>query len=260
MTPDELDHLLAIALAVSKAARPVPLRYFRRPLEVTTKADESPVTVADRETEQVMRAVLAERAPGHGILGEEHGREGLDRRFVWVLDPIDGTRSFITGMPLFTNLVALLDEGRPILGIIDTPAIGERYHAARGRGAWFNGSPIRTRPCTRLADAAVYLAGRSPTDADQARRFRRLEGQGRLPRYGYDAYVYAQLAAGHLDLMVETDLAPYDHLALVTIIEEAGGRITDWSGAALGLRSRGDVLAAATPELHAEALALIQRD
>ena len=254
-----LDDLLATALAVSEAARPVPLGYFRKPLEVIAKADESPVTVADRETERVMREVLAARVPEHGIFGEEHGRERLDHRFVWVLDPIDGTKSFITGMPLFNNLIALLDDGVPVLGVVDTPAIGERYHAARGGGAWFNGAPIRTSGCASLARAAVYRAGHAPSDPAMAARFDRFAGQGRVNRYGYDAYVYALLAAGHLDLMIETDLEPYDYLALVTLIEEAGGRITDWAGAPLGLDSKGDVLAAASPDLHAEALALLQR-
>ncbi len=254
MTPDEL---LDIAMAVSEAARPVPLGYFRKPLEIIAKADESPVTVADRETERVMRALLAERVPDHGIFGEEHGRERLDSRFVWVLDPIDGTKSFITGFPLFNNLIAVLDQGRPVVGVVDTPAIGERYHAARGKGAWFNGQRINTSGCTSLAEAVVYMAGHSPADPAEAARFAHLEDKGRLQRRGYDAYVYALLAAGHLDLMVETDLQPYDHLALVTLIEEAGGAITDWSGNPLGLDSRGDVLAAATPELHAEALAVL---
>jgi myo-inositol-1(or 4)-monophosphatase len=254
MTPDEL---LDIAISVSEAARPVPLGYFRKPLEIIAKADDSPVTIADRETERVMRALLAERVPGHGILGEEHGQERLDHRFVWVLDPIDGTRSFITGFPLFNNLIAVLDQGRPVVGVVDTPAIGERYHAARGRGAWFNGQPIRTSGCTSLANAAVYLAGHAPADPAEAARFARLQHKGRLQRQGYDAYVYALLAAGHLDLMIETDLQPYDHLALVTLIEEAGGAITDWAGNPLGLDSKGDVLAAATPALHAEALTLL---
>lgn len=250
-----LDELLEIALAVSQAARPVPLGYFRKPLEVIAKADESPVTIADRETERVMRRVLAVRCPEHGVFGEEHGRERLDHRFVWVLDPIDGTKSFITGMPLFNNLIAVLDHGRPVIGVVDTPAIAERYHAARGRGAWCNGEAIRTSGCETLAEAAVYRAGHAPADPALRRRFDRLEGVGRVQRYGYDAYVYALLAAGHLDLMVETDLEPYDYLALVPLVEEAGGVITDWAGAPLGLGSKGDVLAAASPALHAEALA-----
>ncbi len=255
-----LDDLLATAMAVSEAARPVPLGYFRKPLEVIAKADDSPVTIADRETERVMREVLAARVPEHGIFGEEHGRERLDHRFVWVLDPIDGTKSFITGMPLFNNLVALLDDGVPVIGVVDTPAIGERYHAVGGRGAWFNGSSIRTSGCTSLGRAAVYRAGHTPTDPDAARRYDRFAGIGRVNRYGYDAYAFALLAAGHVDLVLETDLEPYDYLAVVPLVEAAGGVITDWRGQPLGLHSTGDVLAAATAELHAEALSLLRAD
>ncbi len=253
-----LDDLLATAMAVSEAARPIPLGYFRKPMEIVDKADLSPVTVADRETERVMRKVLAARVPEHGILGEEHGRERLDHRFVWVLDPIDGTRSFITGMPLFNNLIALLDDGVPVIGVVDTPAIGERYHAVKGRGAWFNGAPIRTSSCRTLAAAAVYRAGHAPQSPTLAVRYDRFATKGRVNRYGYDAYAYALLAAGHVDLVLETDLEPYDYLALVPLVEAAGGVITDWAGAPLRLHSTGEVLAAATPELHAEALALLR--
>lgn len=254
-----LDDLLATAMAVSEAARPIPLGYFRKPMEITDKADLSPVTLADRETERVMREVLAARVPEHGILGEEHGQERLDHRFVWVLDPIDGTRSFITGMPLFNNLVALVDNGTAVIGVVDTPAIGERYHGVVGRGAWFNGQPITTSGCTSLAEAAVYRAGHAPKDAAHAAPFARFADQGRVNRYGYDAYAYALLASGHVDLMLETDLEPYDYLALVPLVEAAGGKITDWAGQPLGLASTGEVLAAATPELHSQALALLRQ-
>ena len=253
-----LDDLLSVAMEVSEAARPIPLGYFRKPMEITDKADLSPVTLADRETERVMREVLAARVPEHGILGEEHGSERMDHRFVWVLDPIDGTRSFITGMPLFNNLAAVLDNGVPVIGVVDTPAIGERYHGVRGRGAWFNGQPITTSGCTSLARAAVYRAGHAPSDPAQVARFERFADQGRVNRYGYDAYTYALLASGHVDLMLETDLEPYDYLALVPLVEAAGGKITDWAGQPLGLASTGEVLAAASAELHAEALALLR--
>ena len=172
---------------------------------VTVTGDQpvylSPVTIADRETEKAMRAVLHDRCPDHGIFGEEHGGQHLDARFVWVLDPIDGTKSFITGFPLFCSLVALLDGGRPIVGIVDVPAIGERYTAAVGAGASFDGEPIRTSGCEQLDDAVVYLAGHEPTDAELDRRFRAFRDVGRLQRYGYDAFVYALLAAGHVDVI-----------------------------------------------------------
>ena len=255
----DLDKLEAIALAVADAARPIPMRYFRQFLEVEDKADSSPVTIADRETELAMRKVLAEHCPDHGVFGEEHGQSGLDGEFVWVLDPIDGTKSFITGMPLFCSLVALLQDGQPVIGVIDVPAVGERYCGVKGRGSRFGAQALTTSSCQRLDEAAVYVAGHVPERTDHARRLEGLHGRGWIQRYGYDAYVYALLAAGHLDVMVETDLQPYDFLALVPVIEEAGGVITDWDGRPLGLESGGDVLAAATPELHKEVLGLLTR-
>lgn len=258
MSEPTLDELIEVALAVSRAARPVPLQYFRTALDVEAKADASPVTRADRETETAMRAVLAERRPGDGILGEEHGRDGLDRRHVWVLDPIDGTKSFITGNPLFNSLVALIEDGRPVIGVIDTPAIGERYHGALGRGAWLGDRPLRTSGCTRLDEAAIYRAGHRPRDPHEAEGWAGFEGLGRIERFGYDAYAYALLAAGHVDVIVETDLEPYDFMAVVPVIEAAGGVVTDWSGAPLTLESHGDVAASASPALHEEVLRRLQ--
>ena len=252
-----LEELVNVAEMVADAARPVAMRYFRRSLDVEAKADASPVTIADRETEQAMRAVLAEHCPDHGIFGEEHGKTGVDRRHVWVLDPIDGTRSFITGFPLFCSLIALLEEGRPIVGVIEVPASRERFRAARGKGALLGDTPLHASGCTRLDDANVYLAGHEPSSPPLAEGLNRLRGRGRTNRYGYDGYVYGLVAAGHVDLMLETDLEPYDYMALVPVVEEAGGVISDWSGRPLGLDSGGDVIAAATPELHQEVLGLL---
>jgi len=251
--------LVGVAQAVADAARPVAVSYFRRKLAVEDKADLSPVTVADRETERAMRAVLAERVPEHGILGEEHGRSGLERRHVWVLDPIDGTRGFITGFPLFCSLVALLEDGVPVIGIVDVPAIGERYMGVAGERAWFADRLLKTSGCTALADAHVYVAGHRPVDPALRDAFERVADAGRSRRYCYDAYAYALVAAGHVDVMIETDLEPYDYLALVPLIEAAGGVISDWSGAPLRLHSKGDVVACATPRLHAEVLARLAR-
>ncbi|MCB1971939.1 MAG: histidinol-phosphatase [Geminicoccaceae bacterium] len=254
-----IHELASIAIEVADAARPVPLRYFRKPLAVDTKGDLSPVTVADRETELAMRAVLDARCADHGIYGEEHGQRGLDRRFIWVIDPIDGTRSFITGMPLFTTLIALLDDRQPVIGIIDVPALAERYHAVRGGGVFFNDAPIHTSGCAKLDDAIVYIAGHDPDDDRMRERMHRLFRHGRLHRYGYDGFAYAQLASGHIDIMIEAGLQPYDYMALVTVVEEAGGVITDWSGKPLTLESGGDVLATASRELHAQVLDVLAR-
>ena len=245
-----------LAHRLADAAGLVQRRYFRTPVAVDVKADSSPVTVADREAEAAMRELIRTAYPDHGILGEEHGRERLDAEFVWVLDPIDGTKSFITGRPLFGTLIALAHAGRPVLGIIDQSILAERWLGLAGEGAWWNGRPARTRACAALADATMYCT--SPrmfaTPVERA-GFAAVESAVRLPMYGGDCYAYGLLASGFADLVVEASLAPYDYMALVPIVEGAGGRITDWSGGPLGFDSPGQAVAAGDQRLHVEALA-----
>ncbi|HSD80072.1 MAG TPA: inositol monophosphatase family protein, partial [Solirubrobacteraceae bacterium] len=223
-------------------------------LDVERKADDSPVTLADREIERALRARIAERHPEDGILGEEHGREGLDRERVWVVDPIDGTKSFITGSPLFGTLVALTEAGRPTVGVIDVPVLGERL-GGDGRTAALDGAPLRTRACTSLADAVVCTAPPEAFPGRFAPASAALDGAGALRRWGGDCYMYVQLALGCVDAVVEAILEPDDFAALVPVVQGAGGVMPDWSGAPLTISSAGDVAAAATPELHRQLLA-----
>ena len=253
--PTPVAPLLALAHALADAARAHSLRYFRTPLDVLTKSDESPVTIADREAEAAMRAVLQAQAPTHGILGEEHGRERLDAEYVWVIDPIDGTKSFITGSPLWGTLVALLHHGQPVLGLMDLPVLGERWTGQAGQLTQCNGQPVRASGCEQLAQARIYTTSPDAFAADDWQRFDALSRRCALRRFGGDCYAYAQLAGGHVDLVVEGGLQPYDYLSLICLVEGAGGRITDWQGRALTVASDGRVVAAATPQLHAQALA-----
>ena len=249
----------SLAHAMADAARAHSLRHFRTPLDVLTKSDESPVTIADRDAEAAMRAVLAQHAPAHGVFGEEHGRERLDAPLVWVIDPIDGTKSFITGSPLWGTLVALLHQGRPVLGLMDLPVLGERWVGAAGQATRCNGQAVRTSACTTLAAARIYTTSPDAFGAADWARYDALSRQCALRRFGGDCYAYAQLAGGHVDLVVEAGLQPYDYLSLVCLIEGAGGKITDWQGRALSVESDGHVVAAATPQLHAQALAQLVR-
>jgi histidinol phosphatase-like enzyme (inositol monophosphatase family) len=256
-SPGHQDDLVGLAGRLADAAGEVALRYFRGRLAVDAKADASPVTVADREAETAMRAILEAEAPGHGILGEEHGRARLDAEYVWVLDPIDGTKSFVIGKPLFGNLIAVLHEGRPVVGIINCPALGERWVGVRGRPTTLNGRPVATRACPE--PAAAWLATTTPEmfeGADDA-AFARLRRGVRHAVYGGDCHSYGLLASGTLDLVAEANMQPYDYMALVPVIEGAGGVVTDWSGAPLGLESDGRVLAAGTAALHAAARRLL---
>lgn len=253
----------AFAASLADAVRPLSLGWFRRRLAVDDKADESPVTIADREVETALREAIARRYPSHGIWGEEFGKQGVDAEFVWSVDPIDGTRSFITGHPLWGTLLALLHRGRPVVGVIDIPATGERWvginDVAGGvREARFGGAPCATSPVTALADATVYATSPDIFDADEAVRFEQLTKAVNRRRFGGDCYAYGLLASGHIELVMEAGLQTYDYLAVAPVIEAAGGVITDWEGKPLTLESQGRVLAAANAELHAAALACIR--
>lgn len=254
LLPDD-DVRLAEQLA-DEAGR-LALRWFRGRVEVLTKADDSPVTVADREVERMLRERIAAARPGDGLLGEEHGRERLDAERVWVIDPIDGTKAFITGSPLWGNLLALLWRGRPVVGVVNLPALGECWVGRAGQPSRWNGAPCRSSGCTRLADARVYTTSPDAFDADGWRAFDTLSRRAALRRFGGDCHSYGSLASGHVDLVVESGLQPYDFLALVPVIEGAGGVITDWQGRALHMGSDGRVVAAATLELQAQALAAL---
>jgi inositol-phosphate phosphatase/L-galactose 1-phosphate phosphatase/histidinol-phosphatase len=246
-----------LAERLADAARPIIRRYFRTPLAIDDKDDDSPVTIADREAEAAMRALIGERFPDHGIIGEEHGRDRADADYVWVLDPIDGTKAFITGKPSFGTLIALAFRGRPVLGVIDQAIIGERWVGAEGRGTTLNGRDVRVRPCPDLSHAYAYTTGPDHFDAATRPAWDRIAGRVKTARYGADCYAYALLATGCVDLVVEAGLKPYDYAALVPVIAGAGGIATDWRGGALTLASDGRVCAAGDPRLHAEALAVL---
>jgi inositol-phosphate phosphatase/L-galactose 1-phosphate phosphatase/histidinol-phosphatase len=247
---------ITLAEHLAETAGAVARRHFRQPLAIEDKPDHTPVTVADREAEAAMRALIEARFPGDGILGEEYGavRAGADR--VWVLDPIDGTKSFIAGIPLFGILIALVENGAPVLGVIDQPILRERWVGVAGQPTLRNGVAVRGRACADLAAASLYATAPDMFGTDSP-AFERLRGAVKATRFGADCYAYAQLAGGFIDLVVEADLKPYDYCALVPVIDGAGGEITDWRGRPLGLHSDGRVVAAGDPALAAKARAVL---
>ena len=233
------------------------LPFFRAGLAVDGKSDASPVTEADRGAERVIRELLSARFPTHGIWGEEYGADRADAEWVWLLDPIDGTRAFITGRPLFTTLISLLHRGRPVLGVIDQPATRERWLGATGQPTQFTGpfgGAARTRPCVRLADAELGCTSPEIYDATTAPRFEALRAACRRTSWGGDAYGYGLVALGCLDVVAEATLKPWDWAALLPVVEGAGGSFTDWQGRPLTLDSPGEVLALGDPALLPEAL------
>ncbi len=231
--------------------------HFRQPLLVDDKPDLTPVTAADRAAEAVMRALIESNFPEHGIIGEEFGGARQDAEFVWVLDPIDGTKSFISGVPLFGTLIALTHRSRPILGVIDQPISRERWVGATERPTIFNGAPIRCRACPTLAAATLFATTPDMFKGDDATAFAGVSAEVKLTRFGADCYAYGLLAAGFIDLVLEAGLKPYDFSAMVPIVEGAGGIVTDWQGQALDLASDGRILVAGDRRTHQAAIALL---
>lgn len=259
----ERDELARVAHELADLARPETLRHFRADVTSENKAGEDgfdPVTVADRNAEAAMRARLAEVRPEDGILGEEFGHAEGSSGLTWVLDPIDGTRGYISGTPTWGVLIAVSDAGGPLFGIIDQPYIGERFsggwQAASVAGP-MGQSPIRTRRGKRLAEATILTTFPEIGSAAERAGFHDVAGRARLTRYGMDCYGYALLAAGQVDLVIEATLNPYDIHAPIAVVEAAGGIVTDWKGGVAHSSSR--VIAAGDPELHAEALEILSR-
>ncbi len=253
----QIAEMLDFAQTTVTQARAVALKWFRQAPEIITKADESPVTIADRSVEQFLRDAILQRYPEHGMLGEEFGLSHLDAQYLWSIDPIDGTRSFISGNPLWGCLVALLRDGVPVFGIVDIPFTGERWVGAQGQGCQYRGGACHTRQTDRLQDAILYATSPDIFTGDEARVFDALTRAVYLRRFGGDCYSYALLASGHVDLVVEAGLQPYDYLALRPVIEEAGGVISDWAGQPVTMHSDGRVIAAANPALHRAVLDIV---
>jgi inositol-phosphate phosphatase/L-galactose 1-phosphate phosphatase/histidinol-phosphatase len=251
----EFPKALQLSVQLADTARGIARQHFREPLVVEHKADRSPVTLVDRAIETEMRRLIRAAFPAHGIQGEEFAAE-RGGEFTWVLDPIDGTKSFISGFPLFGSLIALLRGDRAVLGVIEAPALGERWVGCEGRPTQFNGRVVGTSPCRDLAGARVYATTSDTFSSDERRRFDALCARAAMRRFGGDCYLYGMLASGSCDLVIEAGLKPHDYLALIPVIEGAGGRISDWHGAPLGAGSagRGLVLAAATEPLWRQSI------
>ncbi|MCU0837906.1 MAG: histidinol-phosphatase [Rhodospirillales bacterium] len=253
----DIERFVALAETMADAVRPRLAARFRDDIAFDIKDDSSPVTIADREAEHTIRTMIAAACPDHGVLGEEEGGDRLGATWVWVIDPIDGTKSFVSGKPLFGTLIALLREGRPVLGIIEMPALAERFVGAEGRATTWNGQPVRVRPCPQLARGWLYATSPQMFAGANAAAFERLRAACYTAVYGADLYAYGLIARGRVDLVCEGSLKPYDYCAAVPIIEGAGGIATDWQGRPLGLDGDGRVLAAGDRSAHAAALAVL---
>lgn len=257
----ELSVFAVFAEELADAARQEALRWSQADWTVEDKSGGGvfdPVTRADRAVERVLRDLIEERWPDHGIEGEELDAKDGSSRYRWSLDPIDGTRSFICGLPTWTVLIALLDDGQPIVGVIDAPRLGERFVGWKETGLLIDASghrPLRTSQCKSLAEARLSTTDPYLFPPHERTGFERVRERVRLTRYGLDGYAYGRLAAGGLDLVVESGLAPHDMNALLPVVTAAGGKVSDWNGGSD--LSQGQLVAAASSELLEQAVSLL---
>jgi myo-inositol-1(or 4)-monophosphatase len=253
---------------LAQASGEVILPFFRSAIGAEDKSKGGvfdPVTEADRAAEVAMRRLISQVFPAHGIIGEEYGKDRPDAEYVWVLDPIDGTKGFISGLPTWGTLIGLMHHGRPVYGMMSQPFTRERYFGDGAKAGWRGpavgdrGAPsrrsLRVRSCARLAEATLMTTTPKMFDAIEAPAYARVEERTRLARYGADCYAYCMLAAGFIDIVIEASLKPHDIVALAPIVEGAGGVITTWDGgdAAQG----GRIIAAGDRRVYEEALALL---
>jgi len=231
-------------------------QYFRTPLDVERKSDDSPVTIADREVEQALREIIEKERPEDGIFGEEFGVKESQNGLTWVLDPIDGTKSFIIGRPTFGTLIALCESDTPVLGIIDQPILKERWTGIKNEQTTLNGDKIKTTPCSSLDKASI--ASTTPAMfSDTGPVYEKFETGCKIS-WGADCYAYGLLASGHCDMVIEANLSPYDFVALVPVVEGAGGKICDWDGHPLTLKSGDKVIALGDASLWDEVSKLLK--
>ena len=260
--PADLDDILALASRLADAARAETLPRFRTGIAHDAKSDESPVTAADRAAERVMRGLIEAARPTDGIFGEEFGVTRPDADTVWILDPIDGTKAFITGAPVFGTLIGVVHKGHAVAGVMDGAATNDRWVGAIGHGTTFNDAPVQTRTDRAIGDAWLTATSPEMFAGGNKAKFDALMDASGYTTFGGECQGYGQLACGWIDMVCEDTLAPYDYAALIPIIEGAGGIITDWAGAPLGFAPGADdkshaLIAAGDATLHAAAVAIL---
>lgn len=250
------NHLADLSAATIK-------KYFRKGCDEKNKSNNSPVTLADKETEEVIRNAIRKKFPTHGIIGEEFENQDHGEDYKWVIDPIDGTTSFIIGKPIFGTLIALTYKGEPLLGIINQPITGERWIGIAGEKTTLNGEIIKTRDCQNISEAILCTTSPAFFKGKNSKIFNAISSKTKYQKYdgvfyGGDCYIYGLLALGLVDIIIENGLSNYDFMALIPIIKSAGGIITDWNGEELDLKSEGKILACGNETLHSKIIELIK--
>lgn len=263
----DIDELTSFAHKLADSSGEVIRGYYRNFGNIDAKGDLSPVTIADREAEQAIKQLIKHHYPEHGIHGEEFGIEKENAKFKWIIDPIDGTASFMIGRPIFGTLIALVHENEALIGLIDQPINGERWVGVKGSQAKLfshnslqsiTSTEIKTRKCLNLANAVLCTTGPQYFNSNKLQKFNNIAGKAKYIVYGGDCYNHALLSMGMIDAVVESGLKPHDFMAVKVVVERAGGIATDWQGKPLGISSDGDVVFAGDAALHKEILELLK--
>ena len=255
-----LNVLISFANTLDDEVEPIIKKYFRTKLSIDNKKDESPVTIADKKTELRIRQLIGEKYPDHGILGEEFEDKNINSEYLWVIDPIDGTRSFIAGHKDFGTLIALLHNKKPIIGIINCPMHGERWVGVEGRNTLMNGTEINTSNITSVDKSYLNTTGLYFDQDDHFKKgYNEVIKQVRHFRFGGDCYMYGLMASGFVEIVLENTLKPHDYMALIPVIKGAGGEISDKFGNPITLKSDGSVVSSANKKLHAQVIGIINK-
>ena len=253
-----LDNLVSFANHLSDESAKVIKQYFRQSIEIENKEDESPVTIADKKTELKIRDLIMDKYPDHGILGEEFEGKDIESEYLWVIDPIDGTRSFIAGHKDFGTLIALLHNKKPIIGIINCPMHEERWLGIDGKQTTMNGQKINTSNKQTVEESYLSSTGLYMFENDDFKRgFEKIKDKTRYHRFGGDCYNYGMVASGYIDIVIENTLKVHDYMALIPVIEGAGGKITDKFGKIINFDSDGSVVVSSNEKLHMQLIDII---
>ena len=257
---NSLQEYLNFANKLADEANTISMEYFRTSLEIENKSDETPVTIADKNTELKLRSMIEKQYPNHGILGEEFESINPEAEFIWVIDPIDGTKSYLAGHKDFGNLISLTQNKKPIIGIINCPAHEERWVGAKNQNSTLNKQPTRTSSVTKIEDAYFFSSGLYFDEPHLRNAVDKIKHKVKYYRYGGDCYMYGMVASGLIDFVIEDTLGVHDYMALVNVIEGSGGKVTDKFGNEITTDSRGSCIASANEKLHSELISLINEE
>ena len=257
---NSLEEYLKFANKLADEANTISMEYFRTSLNINNKSDESPVTIADKNTELKIRSMIEKEYPNHGILGEEFDNINPNAEFIWVIDPIDGTKSYLAGHKDFGNLISLTQNKKPIIGIINCPAHDERWVGAKNQNSTLNQQTSKTSSVTKIEDAYFFSSGLYFTEPHLRNAVEKIKNKVKYYRYGGDCYMYGMVASGLIDFVIEDSLKGHDYMALVNVIEGSGGKVTDKFGNEITTDSQGSCIASANEKLHSELISLINEE